>query len=173
MRNFCDGKVYYEPRFPNLLFAIDGEVYTFQKRKYIVIGGAESIDKSLCIANNKPYWDDEVPGAETKALVEDKLNFLGNTVYGVLTHTCPHRYVPTEMFLSARKNIPGAKKKHNKKLQLYTPYIDRTTEKWLDIIYDTIEYEVWFCGHYHIDKEIEDITMLHNEICPLYMEKTE
>lgn len=29
IRSFCGGKVYYEPKYPNIYFAIDGEIYTF------------------------------------------------------------------------------------------------------------------------------------------------
>ena len=35
-----DGKVYIEDRYPNLLFAVDGEVYDLDGKKLIVIGGA-------------------------------------------------------------------------------------------------------------------------------------
>ena len=57
IRNFCGGKVYYDPNFPNIFFAIDGNIYTFGKKKSIVIGGAHSVDKIDCLLINKPYWD--------------------------------------------------------------------------------------------------------------------
>lgn len=40
-----DGVVLYQPEYPNLLFAQDGEVYDFNGKKAIVIGGAYSVDK--------------------------------------------------------------------------------------------------------------------------------
>ena len=33
VRNFCGGKVYYEPKYPHIYFAIDGEIYTFEGKK--------------------------------------------------------------------------------------------------------------------------------------------
>ena len=45
LRNFCGNKVYYEPKYPNILFAIDGEVYNFDGKEYLIVGGAHSIDK--------------------------------------------------------------------------------------------------------------------------------
>lgn len=39
------GKVYYEEEFPNILFAIDGEIYNIDDKKTLVIGGAYSVDK--------------------------------------------------------------------------------------------------------------------------------
>lgn len=41
----------------------------------------------------------------------------------------------------------------------------------LDTIDNTIAYAEWFCGHYHIDKEIDKTTMLGHNIRPLYTEK--
>lgn len=171
IRSFCGGRVYYEPRYPGILFAIDGEVYSFQGKKYIAVGGAESIDKNICIANNKPYFDDETPSEEIKSTVEEKLLAMKHRVYGVLSHTCPERFVPSEMFLSTKKKIPGYMP--GKEAKLYTPHIERETEKWLDTIYDTLSFHEWFCGHYHVDKEIDDITMMYNEIRPLYIENSE
>lgn len=39
------GVVFYEEEFPKLLFAKDGEIYDFEGRKAIAIGGAYSVDK--------------------------------------------------------------------------------------------------------------------------------
>ena len=30
--------------------------------------------------------------------------------------------------------------------------IDKTTEQWLDTIEDRLDYNHWFCGHWHINK---------------------
>ena len=42
---YCGGKILYEEAFPNILFAVDGEIYNFDGYKCIVIGGAYSVDK--------------------------------------------------------------------------------------------------------------------------------
>ncbi|HBF15010.1 MAG TPA: hypothetical protein DDW30_04890 [Clostridiales bacterium] len=44
IRDFCGGKVYYEPKYPNIYFAIDGQIYTFEGKKYMVVGGAHSVE---------------------------------------------------------------------------------------------------------------------------------
>lgn len=89
IKNFCGGKVYFEPRYSNILFAIDGEIYTFEGKKYMVVGGAHSVDKMRCLAENKPFWEDEMPSEATKQKVESRLASMKNSVYGMLTHTCP------------------------------------------------------------------------------------
>ena len=44
---------------------------------------------------------------------------------------------------------------------VYTEIKDGKLEKQLD-------YEVWYCGHYHIDKQIDKINMMCHEIRPLH-----
>ncbi len=171
LRNFCGGRVYYEPKYPNILFAIDGEIYTFEERKYMVVGGAHSVDKMDCLEENKPFWEDEMPDDATKNKVESKLRSENNAIFGMMTHTCPVDYIPTEMFISARRNedVKRRPKKVNSD-KIFKPDIDRSTEEWLAKIEKRINYEVWYCGHYHVDKQIDKINMMYQEIRPLHMQ---
>lgn len=164
VRSFCGGRVYYEPQYPNIFFAIDGEVYNFDGREYMSIGGAHSVDKRYCIENGLQYWYDEMPSEETKEKVEEKLKEKKNKVYGFLTHTCPLQYLPIEMLLSTQRR--NEKKSKN----LFKPDIDHTTEAWLSKIESKTDYKRWFCGHYHIDKKIDKVVMLYHDIRPLYTE---
>ena len=169
IRNFCGGKAYYEPRFPNILFAIDGEIYLFEGRKYLTVGGAHSVDKMQCLEEGRPFWEDEMPDESVMAATEARLADENNRIYGILTHTCPLKYLPTEMFLSARtssaiKRNPWRRNKKN----AFQPDINRATEEWLDRLEGKMEYTVWYCGHYHIDKEIDKIHMMFREIRPLH-----
>lgn len=66
----------------------------------------------------------------------------------VLSHTCPQKYVPTEAFL------PG----------LDQSLVDHSTEEWLDYLEDKLDYEAWFCGHWHIDKRIDKMHFLMHGI---------
>ncbi len=170
IRSFCGGKVYYEPKYPNILFAIDGEIYTFEGKKYMVVGGAHSVDKLRCLEEKLPFWPDEMPDDVTKAKVEERLKAENNTVYGMLTHTCPIDYLPTEMFVSTRQNaVIKRKPRKAKSKKMFKPDIDRSTEIWLGELEKKIDFEVWFCGHYHIDKQIDKIQMMCYEIRPLHM----
>jgi len=45
------GMVYVEEEYPSLLFARDGEVYDFEGKKAIAIGGAYSVDKHYRLRN--------------------------------------------------------------------------------------------------------------------------
>ena len=171
IRSFCGGKVYYEPKYPNIYFAIDGEIYTFEGKKYMVVGGAHSVDKLRCLEEKKPFWPDEMPNSETKARVESRLAEENNRIYGMLTHTCPIEYLPTEMFMSTRQNAAVKRKPRKaKSKKLFKPDIDRSTEIWLGELEKKLDYNIWFCGHYHIDKQLDKINMLCNDIRPLHLE---
>lgn len=169
VRNFCGGKVYYEPKYPHIYFAIDGEIYTFEGKKYMVVGGAHSVDKLRCLSEGKPFFEDEMPCDATKALVERRLEQEGNKIDGMMTHTCPLAYLPTEMFMSTRQNA-ALRKKPRKATgkKVFRPDIDRSTELWLGILEQKLDYTVWFCGHYHIDKQIDRIRMMYHDIRPLH-----
>ena len=169
IRSFCGGTVYYEPRYPNIYFAIDGEIYTFEKKKYMVIGGGHSVDKMLCLEEKRPFWQDEMPDEATKEKVEHRIDVANNSIYGMMTHTCPIDYLPTEAFVSARQKM----RKRRKRLLLgldrdFCPDIDRSTEEWLGKLERKLDYKVWYCGHYHVDKRIDKIHMMHQEIRPLH-----
>lgn len=150
IKEWRDGQIYYEPEFPNLLFAIDGEVYDFDGDKAIVIGGAYSVDKFYRLARNPDdpkWWSDEQPSDEIKQRVANKLNGMDWKVDLVLSHTCPKKYIPTEMFL------PG----------LDQSTVDDSTEQWLDEIENRLDYRKWFCGHWHTDKTVDKMRFVFND----------
>ena len=146
--NFHGGKVYVEEAFPDLKFAKDGEVYDFDGREYVVIGGAYSVDKFYRLARGVNWFDNEQPSDETKAVVESVLTDRQWNVYGVLSHTCPLKYEPVEVFLP----------------MIDQSTVDKTTEEWLDKIEDKLTYEKWYCGHYHTEKEIDKLRFMFNDI---------
>ena len=90
-----------------------------------------------------------------------------NKIYGIMTHTCPIAYLPTEMFMSTRQNaaIKRKPRKANSK-KLFKPDIDRSTEIWLGELEKKLEYKIWFCGHYHCDKKIDKIAFLIYRLSP-------
>ena len=62
----------------------------------------------------------------------------------VLTHTAPLRYEPVEVFL------PG--------LNQYM--VDKSTQRWLGEIEEKLDYEKWYCGHYHTVKKIDKMEFM-------------
>lgn len=142
------GMVYYEEKYPNILFAKDGEIYDLDGRKSIAIGGAYSVDKFYRLRNGFHWFADEQPSEETKDHVEAVLESCNWKIDQVLTHTCPLKYIPTEAFL------PSIDQKT----------VDRNTEEWLDTLEEKLTYKRWLCGHWHIDKRIDDFRFVMNDI---------
>lgn len=91
------------------------------------------------------------------AYVEQQLK--ENEIDIVLSHTCPYKYEPTEMFL------PGVDQST----------VDTSTEEWLGKIEEAIDYKAWFCGHWHINKRIDKMHFLFHgfESSEQFMENKE
>lgn len=148
------GKVLFQEEFPTLLFAKDGEIYNFNGNDYIVIGGAYSVDKQYRLKMTRlgredyNWFDDEQPSEDTKRKVEDVLARRNWKIHGILSHTCPYRHIPRELFL------PGIDQSR----------VDDSTERWLDLIEEKTEYSIWYFGHYHGEKNIENMRMLFRTI---------
>ena len=141
------GIVFWEPEFPNLLFAKDGEIYTLDGYKCIVIGGANSVDKHLRVLNVN-WWDDEQASEEIMAHVEERLAAENWRIDVVLSHTCPYKFMPREAFLPSSMMLS----------------LDDTMEKWLDTIEEKLDYSRWYCGHFHTDKSDGDIKFMYYDI---------
>lgn len=139
---------YVDPTYPNQIFAKDGEVYDFNGRKTIVIGGAYSVDKFYRLSRGSAWFESEQPNDEIKTYVETQLDNVGWKVDTVLSHTCPISTEPRHLFL---------------------PFIDQSTvdtstEEWLQTIADKLDFDKWYFGHFHDDWINDKYEMLFNSI---------
>lgn len=147
-KTFHNGIVYCEEKYPNILFAKDAEIYNFNNNKVFVIGGAYSIDKDFRLKNGYNWYPSEQPNEETKNKVKNILKSIDNKIDIILSHTCPYKYIPREMFLSG---VDQSK-------------VDNSTERFLDEIEEISDYKLWYCGHYHTNKKIDNIRFMFNDI---------
>lgn len=138
------GAVWVQPKYPHLLFAKDGEIFDIDGMRFLVIGGAYSVDKNYRIIRGYGWWPDEQPSEEVKARVEQAI--ISHEFDAVLSHTCPYKYEPREMFLSG----------------IDQSSVDDSTERWLDSIEERVSYKAWYCGHWHTDKRIDKMHFLFN-----------
>ena len=148
--SFHGGTVYYEPQFPNLLFAVDSEVYSFGGKDCLVVGGAYSTGKEYRLAKGLGWWPDEQPSDAVKQHVEELLAARSWQMEIILTHTCPLRYKPLEAL----------------KKDLDQSTVDSTTEAWMDKIEERLSYEHWYCGHFHTDKAVGKLQILFQTFVP-------
>lgn len=148
LKEWHGGLVYYEPEYPNLLFAKDGEIYDLDGKKAIVIGGAYSVDKELRLLVHIPWFPEEQPSDKIKTYVEQNLKKHDWKVDYVFSHTCPSIYVPSE-----KENAFGK--------------VDHSTEEWLEQIRKKLTYERWYFGHFHQNITYTDAQVLFEAIVAL------
>lgn len=146
--DYHGGKAYIQKEYPDIVFAIDGQIYNFDDKRYLVIGGAYSVDKHYRLATGNMWWADEQPSDKIKRVVESTIKENPTKIDGVLSHTCPFKYIPREMFLSCVDQST----------------VDNSTELWLDTIEESLYYKRWYCGHYHTNKHIDSIHFLFGNI---------
>ncbi len=140
------GKVYIEEEYPNLIFAKDGELYNIDNKSVLVVGGAYSVDKEYRLLYGcKWFKDEQLTKTEMKTILD---KYKGKHIDIVLTHTCPYKYEPREVFLSG---IDQSK-------------VDKSMEYFLDELEESITYDKWYCGHYHIEKKIDKIEFMFGRI---------
>ena len=136
--------MHYEEEYSGLLLAKGGKVFDLDGKQTIVMSGAYSIDKMIRLMYGYAWWPDEQPSDEIKRYVESQLDKLDWKVDVVLSHTTPLKYEPVEVFLSG---VDQSK-------------VDKSTEKWLDGIEDRLDYQKWYCGHYHTEKKIDKLEIM-------------
>lgn len=140
------GKVFIEEEYPNLIFAKNGELYDIDNKKVLVIGGAYSVDKNYRIIYGYPWFKDEQLSKEEMNNILNK--YKGQHIDIVLSHTCPLKYEPTEVFMKCIDQSD----------------VDKSMEKFLDRVEESIDYDKWYCGHYHIEKKIDKLEFMFGRI---------
>ena len=105
------------------------------------------IDKYYRIRNGLPWFETEQPDEAIKKYVEQKLDKVNWQLDIVLSHTVPIECEPVWAF------IPG----------LDQSTVDKSTEKWLQYIYDNLEFTEWYAGHYHVECEEGGVRIMFEE----------
>ena len=141
------GMVWMEPDYPNLLFAQDGEVYDFDGKKALVIGGAYSVDKYYRLASGQRWFSTEQPDGRIKDRVKRRLDQLCWQVDYVFSHTVPLSYIPRHALLPT----------------IDQSTVDRSTEFWLEEIERKLTYERWYAGHYHVTCSLGRVQILYED----------
>ena len=150
------GPMLWDARYPNQYFAIDGAVYKIETSERtlnaLVCGGAYSVDKFYRLQFRANWWPDEQPNELTKGLV--RLMATRYPIDIMLTHTCPLRFEPKELFLDC----------------IDQSTVDTSTEEFFDDLYEQFPADrkpMWYFGHFHGDKYTDDYVMLFYDIIEL------
>lgn len=131
---------------PKLLHLMRGQVYEIDGKRIFTMGGASSHDRGPAKGqkNAKGWWKEELPDRaeiQTAGVNLQKYNY---TVDYIITHC-----LPTSLQSEVTKG-----KFHPDSLTQY-----------LQSVYQSVNYEHWYCGHYHVDRDIgKNVTILYNRI---------
>jgi 3-oxoacid CoA-transferase subunit A len=150
------GSMMWNPEYPNQYFAIDGAIYKIKTPERwlnaLVCGGAYSVDKYYRLQNHWNWWPDEQPNELIKGLVRLMVHDFPIDI--MLTHTCPLRFEPKELFLDC----------------IDQSTVDTSTEEFFDDLYEQFpanKKPMWYFGHFHGDKYTDDYVMLFVDIIEL------
>lgn len=111
-----------------------GHIYTIQGKKVFVFGGAQSIDK-LDRIPHVSWWEQEIPSCSTFYKGLENLKNNGNKVDIIISHAthkdCFDKAVCLMPVIGDREEDPLV--------------------KMLQVFKETVEYDSWICGHYHLN----------------------
>ena len=128
---------------PSVYHLMRGQVYNIDNNKIFTFGGAKSQDKA-CRKEHISWWEEEMPNYKEYEEAEENLEKNSNQVDFVLTHCAP---------TSAMKVIDSN----------YSE--DQLTRYFETILKEKTINKKWYCGHYHLDKELTDkVTCLYKDI---------
>lgn len=122
-----------------------GQVFDLDGVRLLALGGARSVDRAWR-TEGKSWWPQEMPGEDELARTEAALDACGRRVDVVATHCAP---TMVQYWLD----------------RAFEP--DRLTD-FLEYLRGTVEFDRWFFGHYHMDRDFADgFSALYERIVPL------
>lgn len=129
----------------SLFHLMRGQVYEIDDKKIFTMGGATSKDR-WHRTENVSWWSSELPSEEEICCAREMLEKNGNSVDYIITH-CTSSKIMRRIDENDQSN--------------------RLTEFFSEM--DTfVNYKLWFFGHYHMDKSIDDKhIMVYNDIIEL------
>lgn len=124
----------------SLYYEIRGEIYNFNGKTFLSLGGAESYDKAYR-EKGVSWWSQESITEEDYIRTLNNLKKYNNKVDYIISHTGG---IDVCSFLGFQSS---------------------TSDWYLTNILNLIEYKKRWCGHYHVDKIVDKKTrILYNDI---------
>lgn len=149
--DFCGGKAHQIAS--SIFHLMRGECFTFNGKKFLAMGGANSIDKEGRTVG-KSWWKEELLSRADEEHVLDTLEKLKYNVDYILTHTVPTSLKPAiESYLGGK--IHGIE--------------EDPTEKFLEHVMSQMNFNHHYFGHFHLYMPNLDAlhTGLYHEIVEL------
>jgi hypothetical protein len=132
-----------------ILHLMRGEIFTIDDQKIFVLGGASSHDRGPAVGekNSPGWWKEELPCREEIQNAGRHLQAVNYKVDYILTHCLP---TSLQEIITKGKFRPDA------------------LTQYLQSVYESVEYRRWYCGHYHMDRDLgQNVSVLFDRIIPL------
>lgn len=120
---------------PNIIHLMRGQLFSINGMTFFTMGGAYSVDRGWRV-KNESWFEAELPSNEEYKTASETLEKCGYKVDYILTHDAPDS---TIMRMGMTPNPRGAE------LTGYLEWVKRT-----------VDFKMWFFGHYHTECTIED-----------------
>lgn len=134
----------------NIRHLMRGEIYTINSKTFFVFGGGYSIDKEKRLDYERIYhrriwWKKEFPTKQEIDNAYKNLEKYNWKVNYIITHSAPTNILPmvSEFFISS--------------LKADVDIVNSTLED----IRQKVEFDHWYFGHYHGNKEFDKFSLLY------------
>lgn len=141
--DWCGGEVHKIS--DKIIHLMRGQIYTIEGKTFFTMGGATSHDK-MYRKEGVSWWTREMPSDEEYEEGLQNFNKIGNKVDYIISHCAPDQ-------------LQG---------QIAYWYEHDKLTNYLELVRQTVEFDHWYCGHYHIDKDFgSKYTVLYNKVVKL------
>ena len=127
----------------SIIHLMRGQVFTIEGKKFFTMGGAASTDK-VYREEGVSWWAGEMPSREEYEEAIDNLSKHDFKVDYVITHCAPEELLGIERDYNELTRFLGS---------LISDY--------------KLEFNDWFCGHYHTNRYLTPVKILYNRIVNL------
>lgn len=132
----------------SVIHLMRGQVFDINGIRFFAMGGAPSIDK-VWRAENISWWKQEEINYQEQEEALKNLEKINNKVDYIISHTCPKKIIPYTFHISPNS------------------LMDSSTEKFFDYIAQIVDFDDWYFGHWHEQKNIGKYHCLYNNIVNL------
>lgn len=129
----------------NVFHLMRGQVYEIDGKKIFTMGGAYSIDKEYRKLGYS-YWEEELPSKEEYEEATSNLTKHNNKVDIIITHTAPNTAIDLLKDSLSKEDLEKSNSDEG----------DSELRAFLERIYNEVEFEKWFFGHFHCDRQLNE-----------------
>ena len=131
----------------HIIHLMRGQVFNINGLKFFTMGGATSIDKYMRMEHIS-WWSDENISSDDMKEAHENLEKASYNVDVIVTHSCSEDC----LYFPAMRNG----------MYIYDTFPENRS---LMYFKETVEYKMWYFGHYHLDAKIDDKRRaLYNDI---------